>query len=74
MLGEGDAPLRLRLGEPADLAAGDLRRGDADRLAGEDLLDSDGEVAPRRLAGAEVADAELVVNPAAVEDLTRRVE
>ena len=51
VLGVGDPSVRLGFGNAADVATGRLRPRLRDRLFLQDLIERDGEIAPRRFAG-----------------------
>src|SRR5205823_1691084 len=74
MLREGDAAGTRQLRHPPNSAAGHGSRRNGNSFACQRFLDGKREIAPRRLAGALVADAELIVDTAAIEHLPRWIE
>src|ERR1051325_9814214 len=73
VFGVGDLAVFFRLADPADQAARYRRRRAADGLAGQDLVQGQGQVAARRLRPGHV-DAELVVDASLVADLALAVQ
>ena len=73
LLGVGDGRVPLGLRDPADPAAGGLGPRRGDRPAGQQVVERRGQVAPGRRRAVH-AEAELVVDPAAIAHDPARVE